>query len=468
MLKTSNAASASEWLRPDDSPAKRVLILGGGFAGVYTAYELQKALGRAPVEIAIVNRENFFVFYPLMPDVVSGMIETEHILNPIRLVVPRTTLYVGDVTGIDLDEKRVDILHGLYRHRQQPRSLYYDHVVLALGGVPNVNPIPGLAEHAFDVQRLSAAFALRNHLIDLLEQGDIETNPAIKQRLLTVVVVGGGANGVEVIAEIRDLLTDACQHYPHLEPDDFRVVLVHGGDYLVPDLPRKLGDFAQRLLSSRGVEILLNRRVVKVEPTQVQLDDGQVIPTETVVGSVGVQPNPLVAQLPLPHDKRGRLQVNEYLGIDSRPEVWALGDNALVIDPYTNKPYPQTAQHAIREARVVAHNIAASIEGDGTKLERIAYRTLGQMVALGHRSAVVNLRWGGLTFSGFPAWWMFRTYYLARLPRWEKRLRVSFDWTLDLAFPRTLVQLKVGQPAPMAGREGKEPAPASPTTRAED
>ncbi|MDI3341290.1 MAG: NAD(P)/FAD-dependent oxidoreductase [Sphaerobacter sp.] len=447
-----------DWSRPGPARVPRILILGGGFAGVYTALELQKHLGRTPAELAIVNRENFFVFYPLIPEIVSGAIETEHILNPIRLLVPRAALYVGEVTGIDLAAQRVDIRHGLYRGRQQPRSLYYDHLVLALGGVPNVSPVPGLGEHAFDVQRLSHAFALRNHLVDILEQGDIETDPAAKARLLTVVVVGGGANGVEVVAEITDLLRDAAQHYPHLAPEDFRIVLVHGGDRLIPDLPENLGRFAEELLRSRGVEVLLGQRVAAVEPTAVRLTDGTVIATETVVGSVGVVPNPLVRELPLRKDPRGRLIVDEYLSVDGYANVWALGDNALVPDPTTGEPYPQTAQHAIREARVVAHNIAARLRGKAPR--PIAYRTLGQMVALGRRSAVVNLR--GWTFAGFPAWWLFRTYYLAQLPRWEKRLRVTVDWTIDLVFPPTLVQLKVGQPAPMAERAAARASDGAP------
>ena len=445
-----------EWTRPGDPPAPRILILGGGFAGVYTAFELRKRLGRAPAEIAVVNRENFFVFYPLIPEIVAGAIETDDVLNPIRLVAPGSTLYVGEVTGIDLAAQTVEILHGLYRHRQRARTLAYDHVVLALGGIPNTSRIPGLGEYAFDVQRLAHAFDLRNHLIDVLEQGDIETNPVDKRRILTAVVVGGGANGVEVVAEIRDLLVDAAEHYPHLEPEDFRVVLVHGGDRLLPDLPGNLARFAERLLRRRGVEVLLNRRVVRVEPAAVHLDDGTTIEAETIVGSVGVQPNPLVRDLPLAHDERGQIRVNDYLGVEEFPNVWAVGDNAVVIDPHTRRPYPQTAQHAIREARVVAHNIAARLEGGG--LEPIAYRTRGQMVALGHRSAVVDAF--GMTFSGFVAWWLWRSYYLAQLPRWDKRLRVTFDWTLDLLFPPTLVQLKVGQSGPRTEAEEATPVDA--------
>jgi len=435
----------------------RILVVGGGFAGVYTALELQRSLRGLPCAIDIVNRENFFVFYPLIPEIISGAVETEHILTPIRQVVPGATLFVGEVTGIDLHEQRVDIRHGLYGHAQQVCSHSYDHLVLALGGVPNTSRILGLAEHAFDVQRLAHAFALRNHLVDVLEQANITTDPLEKRRLLTFVVIGGGTNGVEVVAEIQGLMQGALAHYRYLAPEDVRVVLVQSGERVLPELSPKLGVFARRLLGERGVEVLLGHRVARVDRDAVRLDDGTVIPSATVVGSVGVRPSPLVRGLPVPHDVGGRVVVDDTLAVPGFPNVWALGDNALVMDPHTGRPYPQTAQHAVREARVVAHNIAASLEGK--PLERIDYRTRGQLVALGHRSAVADIR--GHTFSGFAAWWLWRTYYLAQLPRWEKRVRVTLDWTLDLLFPPSLVQLKVGQPTP-AGRAATRAVVADP------
>jgi NADH dehydrogenase len=437
-----------EWLRPGEQQPPRILILGGGFAGVYTGYELQRRLRRSQAELAIVNRENFFVFYPLLPEIISGSIAVEAILNPIRLVVPAATLYVGEVTDIDLAERRVTIRHGLYQHQQAPRALYYDHLVLALGGVPATFGIPGLAENAFDVQRLSNAFALRNHLIDVLEQADIETNPLEKRRLLTVVVIGGGSTGVEVASEVWSLFIDAVRYYRHIEPEDFRVVIVQAGPRLIPEFPAKLGDYAARLLTKRGVEVLLDRKVVRVEPEHVELDDGTIIPAHTIIGSVGVQPNPLVRNLGVEVDRRGRVVVDEFLRVPGYDNVWALGDNALALDPETGEPYPQTAQHAVQEAKVVADNIAATLRG--RPLKRMEYRTRGMLVSLGHRSAAGSIR--GWTFSGFFAWWLWRTYYLLQLPRWERRLRVAFDWTLDLFFPPELVQLKVGQPAPAARR----------------
>lgn len=440
-----------EWVSPNEPRRKRILILGGGFAGVYTAYELQRRLGDEPVDVAIVNRENFFVFYPLLPEIISGAIETSSILNPIRLVTPEATLYVGEVAGIDLDEQRVDVRLGLYGSYHEPRPLYYDHLVIALGGVPNTRSVPGMAENAFDVQRLSNAFSLRNHLIDTLEQADIETNPIDKRRLLTFVVVGGGTNGVEVVAEMHDMLVSVTKRYKHIEPDDIHVVLIHGGPRLIPDMPTSLGDFAERLLREKGIEIMLNQRVGRVEPDRVILDKGETIDASTIVGSVGVSPNPLIQALPLNRNQRGQLRTNRSLNVPGRPNVWALGDTAEVIDKHTGKPYPQTAQHAVREARTVATNIVASLRHES--LHSISYRTKGQLVALGHRSAVAYIM--GLKLSGFPAWWIWRTYYLLQIPRWDKRLRVMFDWTLDLAFPPELTQLKVGQPMPSVRADPK-------------
>jgi NADH dehydrogenase len=438
--------ATTDWTIPDERPTRRILILGGGFAGVYAAMHLQRILEGSAAEIAIVNRENFFVFYPLLPEVLSGSIDTEAVLNPIRLVASKATLYVGEVIGIDLERHAVEIRHGLYRHRQEPRTLYYDHLILALGGVPNVSRILGLGEYAFDVQRLSHAFALRNHLIDTLEQADIETDPDRKRRLLTFVIVGGGANGVEVAAHVRDLVFDACQYYKHIDDSELRVIIVHSGKRLIPDLPARLGYYAERLLRRRGVQILFERRVVKVEPDAVHLNTGEIIPAETIVGSVGIAPNPLVTGLPVPHGPRAGIRVRNDLSVPGYRNVWALGDNAFLIDPHSKdeKPYPLTAQTAVRQAKLAAENIAASMRGQ--PLNAFTYRTIGEMVALGHRSAVAHIK--GVTLSGFIAWWIYRTYYLLQLPRLEKRLRIVFDWTLDLFFPPVLVQLKVGQPAP--------------------
>jgi NADH:ubiquinone reductase (H+-translocating) len=387
---------------------------------------------------------------------VSGAIETESILNPIRQVVPGVELYVGEVTAIDVERQQVEINHGLYNHRQYPCTLSYDHLVLALGGIPNTEPVKGLAANGYDVQRLEQAFSLRNHLIDTLEQADIETDSFLKRRLLTYVVIGGGATGVEVAAEIWDLLVEAAQYYPHVDVEDMNIVLVHGGDRLIADLPEHLGDYAGDELQARGIDIRFNERVTEVGPDSVRLRSGEEIATQTVVGSIGLRPNPLIANLPVPYDERGRVEANPDLSIGEYWNLWGIGDNAMVLDPHTGEPYPQTAQHAVRQGKLVAQNIAARLSGKPTK--RMTYRTKGSMVPLGRRKAVADLR--GRTVTGFPAWWLWRTYYLTQLPRWAKRARVAFDWTAGLLFAPDIVQLKVGQTTP----PGKQESAAEPTS----
>ena len=417
--------------REDRATLPRVIVLGGGFAGVYTAYRLQKELKRARVEarIGIVNRENFFVFYPMLPEIISGSIGTENILNPIRFVAKNSTLFTGEVTEIDLERRSVGIQHGLYGHRQEPKTLYYDHLVIALGGVPGTQDVPGMNEHAFNVQRMSNAFALRNHLIDTLEQANALSDRDARRRLLTYVVVGGGPSGVEVAGELEHLVSDAVKYYRTIRPEDVRVILVHAGDRLLPTVPERLSHYTAELLARRGVEIIFNRLVTRVETDAIMLSDGRHIETATVVGSLGLAVNPLVVNLPLPHDRKGAVIVHESLLAGDFPNVWAIGDNASVIDPHTGKPYPPTAQHAVREAGVVAHNIAASLTGRA--LKPIDYHTKGRMVPLGGHSAVAEIY--GITADRLPGLVDLAHLLPLPAPRWEKRLRVMFDWTLDLA-----------------------------------
>jgi len=426
----------------------RIVIAGGGFAGVTTAHALRQAARAGEVEVALVSRENAFVFYPLMPEVISGALRVETILTSIRQVVPHARLYVGELAGIDLEQRTVTIRHGLYQHHQRPSELPYDHLVLALGGVPATFGIPGLDDYAFDVQRLGNAFALRNHLIDLLEQADIETDPDEQRRLLTVVVIGGGPTGVEVAAEIRSLFTHALPFYRNVRPGTERVVLVEALPRLLTGFPAEAAERAARELQRRGIEVLLGRKVIRVDPAAVVLEDGTVLESRTIVSAIGVEPNPIVRSFGLPLDQRGRIVVDEYLRVSGCSDVWAIGDNAAVIDPTTGRPYAPTAQHAVRQAKLLARNLLASLRGQS--LEPMRYRTRGMMVTLGDHTAIAWL--GRFTLTGFPAWWLWRTYALLQIPRWERRVRLAMEWTLDLLFPPELVQLKVGQPAPATRR----------------
>lgn len=412
---------------------KRILILGGGFGGMYAALELERTLARdADVEVTLVNRENFFLFTPMLHEVAASDLDFTHIVNPVRKLLRRVRFFSGTVEDIDLNARRVRVSHGDEHHHHE---LEYDHLVLALGCVTNFFNLPGLEERALTMKSLGDAIHLRNHLVKNLEEADFECCPKTREPLLSVVVAGGGFAGGETVAAVNDLLREAVEFYPHLREEMLRVVLVHPGEVVLSELSASLGEYAGRKLSERGVEIRANTRVVGVSDEGVELNDGSVIGTNTLVWTAGTSPNPKLA--PLPCAKvRGRLRVNEFLEVENYPGVWALGDCADIPDATTGKSCPPTAQHALREGRVVAQNIAAAIRG-GRK-RKFVFATVGQLASIGKRTGVAQIF--GYNFSGFVAWWMWRTIYLSKLPRFEKKFRVALDWTLDVLFAKDLVQ----------------------------
>ncbi|MEW5975997.1 MAG: NAD(P)/FAD-dependent oxidoreductase [Acidobacteriota bacterium] len=410
----------------------RIVILGAGFAGLYAALELEKTLAReADVEVTLVNRENFFLFTPMLHEVAASDLDMTHIVNPIRKFFRRVRFFEGEVESLDLAAKRVVVSHGVSRHRHE---LPYDHVVLALGSITNFFNLPGLTERALTMKSLGDAIHLRNRLIQNLEEADFECFPEQREPLLAFVVAGGGFAGVETIAGINDFVREAIRFYPNLTEENVRMVLVHPGPVILPELGEKLGAYAQQKLAQRRVEIRVNTRVTGFNEEGVRLSDGSLIKSAMLIWTAGTSPNPLLQTLPCEKEK-GRLRVNANMEVPGWPGVWALGDCALVPDPQ-GKPYPPTAQHALRQGRVVARNIAATVRG-GT-LQPFVFSTLGQLAAIGKRTGVARVF--GLNFSGFIAWWLWRTIYLSKLPRFEKKVRVALDWTLDLLFTKDLVQ----------------------------
>lgn len=413
---------------------QRILILGGGFGGVYAALEFDKALARdSSIEVTLVNRENFFLFTPMLHEVAASDLDVTHIVNPIRKLLRRVRFFDGDVEGIDLENRQVCVSHGI--GDTHPHVLGYDHLVLALGSTTNFFGLPGLEECALTMKSLSDAILLRSRLIAHLEEADFECAAGERDQLLTFVVAGGGFAGVETIAGINDFLREALEFYPHLSEDLIRVVLVHPGDVILPELGKKLGLYAQRKLSERKVEIRTNTKVTGVSGDAVRLSDGTTIKTKTLIWTAGTSPNPLLSALPC-RKERGRVAVNEYLATPEWPGLWALGDCAMVPDTKNGGFYPPTAQHALREGKVLAQNILAEIRGRQKK--PFVFSTIGQLAAIGRRTGVASIM--GFNFSGFIAWWLWRTIYLSKLPRLEKKLRVALDWTLDLMFTKDLVQ----------------------------
>jgi len=433
---------------------KQIVILGGGFGGVYTAMHLEKILAReSHIEVTLVNRENFFLYTPLLHEVAASDLDLTHIVNPIRKLLRRVKFFHGDVQEIDLRARRVAVTHG--SDEPHPHQLEYDHLVIALGSVTNFYNLPGLQERALTMKSLGDAIYFRNRLIENLEEADFECCPQDRERLLTFVVAGAGFAGVETIAAVNDFLREAVAFYPQLREDFLRLVLVEFGPGMLPELGEGLGSYAQKKLAERKVEIRLNTKVTGFSARGVELGDGTVITTNTLVWTAGTSPNPLLETLPCTKE-RGRVLANEYLEVPEWPGVWALGDCALIFDRKTGKPYPPTAQHALREAKVIAHNIAAAIRGGQKK--PFVFSTIAQLAAIGRRTGVANIM--GVNFSGFFAWLLWRAIYLSKLPRFEKKLRVALDWTLDLLFSKDLVQFMTVRAPAVSSTEVGSPPPS--------
>jgi NADH dehydrogenase len=440
-----------------DGARTRVVILGGGFGGVYAALRLERELARgAPLEVTLVNRENFFLFTPMLHEVAASDLDMTDIVNPIRQLLCRVKFVQGEVEAIDLEARRVVVAHGGDAH---PHELEYDHLVMALGAVTNFHGLPGVEARAFTMKSLGDAIALRNRLIECLEEADPECC-RLKAPLLTFVVAGGGFAGVETVAAVNDFVRAALRYYPNLTDTQVRVLLVHDGPFILPELGERLGAYAQRKLTERQVEIRVTARIAGMSESGVSLADGTVIPARTLVWTAGTAPNPLLETLPC-RKERGRLVADASLEVPGWPGVWVLGDCALITDPRTGRPYPPTAQHALRQGRVVAENVLAAIRGRPRK--PFVFETIGLLASIGHRTGVARIM--GVNFSGFVAWWLWRTIYLSKLPRVEKKVRVALDWLLDVVFSKDLVQLRTVREPTMSRAAPPLPSPAAVSSR---
>ncbi len=419
----------------------RIVILGGGFAGAYTARELLRR-SRRRVEVHLVNRENYLVFQPMLPEVISGSVGIADTTTPLRRFVPGVRLHVRDVEGVDLHARQVICSPGF---RPRPLILPFDHLVLALGNVTDFRGLTGLAEHAMPFKTHGDALALRNHVIRVLEEAESERDAQLRARLLTFVVAGGGFSGVEVIAELHDFVRRAARSYPSLRRDMGRFVLLHSRERILPEVDESLALYAQNLLRRRGIEIMLGARLAAATADHALLADGTRVPTATLVATVPSHPHPLCESLDVPKD-RGRLLVDSFLRLRGSTNLWALGDCALVPlppAPDADEPRyaPPTAQHAIREARLAAGNILASLEG--RTLAPFTFGGLGSLCALGHRKGVAQVM--GLKLAGLPAWFLWRTVYWSKLPGVQTKVRVGLSWLVDLFFPPDIVQLRLGR-----------------------
>ena len=428
-----------------DSPT-RVVILGGGFAGVSVASRLLRKLGRrTDVHVELLNDENYFVFQPLLPEVAAGAIHANHVVNPIRELVPKVRFRLCQVQEVDPERKVVRVKQGEGLH---PVNVPYDHLVICMGRVADYSRIPGAKHHALSMRTMADAFTLRNHILRCLELADIETEADRRKMLLTFVVAGGGFSGVETMGELQEFVERTRPYFKTIRPDETRFVLVHSRERLLPELPASLGLAAGKMLSKRGVELRLGVRVKAASRDFVYFNDGHRRRTRTFVCTVGNRPNPVARQLLTRDDfvetvlrdrPLGLFQTDVQLRCEGQENYWAVGDCAGIPDLNTGQLCPATAQFAVREAKVAADNILATI--DGNPLKDFRFKPLGMMASLG-RSGGVGLVFG-VRLTGFIAWFVWRTVYLLKLPGWIRRTRVALDWTLGLLFPRDLTHLQI-------------------------
>jgi NADH dehydrogenase len=426
----------------------RILILGGGFAGIEVLRQLQKAFQNdIKIDITLVSRDNFFLFTPMLAEISSGMIETRHIVTPLRAFCNRAKFYETEVESIDLGNKEVVITHRIGKSTNpiewRSHILKYDYLVISLGSETNFYGISEAAKQAFTLKSLGDAIVLRNHVISMLEQADIEHEDLdLRKRLLTFVVVGGGFSGVEIVGELNDFILDSIKYFYHnLQKSYVRIILVNSGGRILPEVTEDLADFALQKIRRNGVEVILNTRVTEITSDNVKLDQGTIIRTQTIIWAGGGKPQTVLSALSCDHDKSGRIMTNNYLEVAGFTDsVIALGDCACVTDPNTGKPYPPTAQHALRQGKIAAINLISKIEDKENHKEPFDYKTKGVMTLIGKRNGVGIIL--GHKVQGFVAWWFWRSYYLVNLPTVEKKLRVSVDWIIDLFFKRDVTRLK--------------------------
>jgi NADH dehydrogenase len=416
----------------------RILILGGGFGGVAVAQGLTRLLPGRDAEITLVSRDNFLLFHPMLPEVAGAEIEPGHILTPLRQMCRGARVLEGQVQEIDLDHRQVVVAYGPHATHTQ---LAYDYLVIAVGSVTNFSELTGMAQHAFPLKTIGDALYLHNHVVDVLEEADVEADPERRRQLLTFVVAGGGFSGVETVAELNDYVRETTHYYPNVDPSAVRMVLLHAGGRILPELGEELAAFALKHLERRGVEVRLNTRLDGATEDEAVLHGGEVLPTRSLVSTIGTSPNPIIAALPCKKDDHGRIVVDSHLELDGYPGVWALGDCAAAPNAIGPSPAPATAQFAQHEGKLVAHNVVAALRGQ--RQETFSYAGLGQFVSLGHRSAAAEIL--GRKIHGFVAWWMWRTVYLSKLPGLSRKTRVALDWTLDLIFGRDIVELPLAR-----------------------
>jgi NADH dehydrogenase len=415
---------------------KKVVILGAGFAGISLARELGRLIKKnLDIQVHLVNQENYFVFQPMLPEVVSCAIEPSHILNPIRHLCPTAIFHQAGIEGIDLTSQKVR-LAGI--DSRQPRELPYDHLVISLGLAMNLSGVPGMTEHALPLKTLGDAFHLRNHVISRLEEADSEFEVERRKTLLTFVTIGGGFSGVETAAAINDMVKSVLPFYPRAQETGARMILIHSRECILQELEAGLGEFATQKLQERGVEVRLLTKVKAITSNKVVLSTGEPIATRTVICTVGNAPHPLMTSLPLSQE-RGRILVDATLQVTGTTNLWALGDAALVPDISRSGYCPPTAQYAMRQGRQCARNILAELAR--SPLKPFRFGGYGQMALIGRHCGIAKVF--GVRLYGLFAWALWRGVYLMKLPSFRSKARVAIDWMFEILFPRDITKMAV-------------------------
>jgi NADH dehydrogenase len=426
--------------------AWNVVIAGGGFAGAHAARELERVMPRQSARLVLVNDVNFLLYTPFLPEAAAGTLEPRHVVTPLRDMLRRTYLRLGAVTGHDAAARTVEITS----HEGDTDVMRYDQLVLALGSVSRLLPVPGLDEHGVGFKSLADAIWLRNHVIETLEAANASEDPERRREQLTYVFVGGGYAGLEALAELQDFAVDAIERYPRARLQGMNWVLVEASERVLPETDADLADYALRELRGRGIDARLGTRLEEVTASSVTLSTGEVLPTRTVVWTTGVVAHPSLRELGVPLDERGRVPTDRYMRVEGLESVWAIGDCGAVPDG-TGEVSPMTAQHAIRQGKRVARNVAAELGiGDARPFD---YRQIGSFVNLGRHKAVGMLggRW---KFRGFPAWWLARSYHLSQIPGLVRKIRAVLDWTVGLPFRRDTAEVgSIGHPRPLRAEE---------------
>lgn len=426
--------------------AKKIVILGGGFGGVYTARYLKKLLNnRDEYEVILINRENYFVFQPMLAEIVGGSLGILDSVSPLRRLLKGISLYIREIDSVDCANKKV-ILSPQFSHKAL--EIEYDHLVVAVGNVTDFRQAVGLHEHALPFKNLSDSMRIRNHLIDTVEDAAIEPDEKLRKMLLTYVIGGGGFSGTEIVAEVNDFVRRYAKQFPSINRNDIKVHLIHSQDRLLErELSPSLGRYAEKILKKRGVEIHFERKLTKSTPQGAILDNDEKIESKTVISTVPSSPNPIVEMMDLPKVK-GKLKTDATMLVEGSSDIWAIGDCAAI--PNLNQKdaiCPPTAQFAIREAKVLAHNIHASFHEK--KRKEFRFKALGMLGALGHYRAVAEF-FGAIKISGFFAWFLWRMIYWLKLPGFDRKIKVGLSWTLDTIIPIETVQLKLSPSAGIA------------------